>query len=120
MNRFEKLRVYHDAMDLVEIIYSLIKHLPSEERFSLADQLRRAVTSVVLNIAEGSGGLGDVEFKSFLRISLKSLYETIACLKIAERLYKLNIQEPLEKCNLVGKELHALIKSLNSPKKSDD
>lgn len=75
--------------------------------------MRRAVTSIVLNIAEGSGGHGDIEFKKFLRISLKSLFE---------RLYKLPIQNQLEQCNLVAKELHALIKSLNSEiiKKSDD
>lgn len=104
MNRFEKLRVYHDAMDLVEAIYELIKKLPSEERYCLADQLRRAVTSIVLNIAEGSGGHGDIEFKKFLRISLQSLYETIASLKIVERLYKLPIQNQVEQCNLVAKD----------------
>ncbi len=74
MYRFEKLRVYNDALDLVEEIYKVVKLLPSDEKFALIDQLKRAVISVVLNIAEGTGGLGDKEFKSFLRIALKSLY----------------------------------------------
>ena len=112
MNRFEKLRVYQSAMDLVEEIYRLIKTLPADERFALSDQLKRASTSIVLNIAEGTGGLGDIEFKSFLRNALKSLYETIAGLKIAERLFGTNIEIALEKSEKVGKELHALIKSL--------
>jgi len=43
--------------------------------------VRRAVTSIVLNIAEGSGEHGDIEFKKFLRISLKSLYENDCMLK---------------------------------------
>ena len=64
------------------MIYALTKLLPTEERFALIDQLKRAVTSIVLNIAEGTGGLGDKEFINFLRIALKSLYETIAGLKL--------------------------------------
>lgn len=114
MYRFEKLRVYNDALDLVEIIYKLIKELPGDEKFALIDQLKRSVTSIVLNIAEGSGGLGDKEFKSFLRNSLKSLYETAAGLKIAERLFHTEINEALEKCDFVGRELNALIKSLKA------
>ena len=114
MYRFEKLRVYHNALKLVEEIYKLIKLLPNDEKFALIDQLKRASVSIVLNIAEGTGGLGDIEFKNFLRIALKSLYETAAGLKIAERLFKINIKIALEKCEIVGKELNALIKSLSS------
>ena len=114
MYRFEKLRVYHNALDLVQTIYKLIKQLPSDEKFALIDQLKRSVTSIVLNIAEGTGALGDVEFKSFLRNALKSLYETVAGLKIAEKLFNVNVIIALEKCETVGKELNALIKSLSS------
>jgi len=113
MYRFEKLRVFQSSMELVEEVYRLVKILPVDERFALADQLKRSVTSIVLNIAEGTGGLGDKEFKSFLRNALKSLYETVAGLKIAEKLFKIDIKVGLEKCDKVGKELNALIKSLN-------
>ena len=112
MYRFEKLRVFHSAMTLVEEVYRLTKQLPGDEKFALADQLKRSSTSIVLNIAEGTGSLGDIEFKNFLRHALKSLYETVAGLKIAERLFKVNISSGLEKCGVVGKELNALIKSL--------
>lgn len=67
----------------------------------------------MLNIAEGTGALGDKEFKSFLRNVLKSLYETVAGLKLAEKLFKVKITAALQKCEIVGKELNALIKSLN-------
>ena len=113
MYRFEKLRVFHNAMSLVEEIYKLVKLLPKDEKFALIDQLKRSSASIVLNIAEGSGGLGDKEFKNFLRHALKSLYETVAGLKLAEKLFNVNIEKALDKCNLVGKELNALIKSLN-------
>ena len=114
MYRFEKLRVFHNAMGLVEEIYKTTRSLPKDERFALIDQLKRSSTSVVLNIAEGSGALGDTEFKSFLRNSLKSLDETVAGLKIAEKLFATNIIAGLEKCDIVGKELNALIKSLKT------
>ncbi|MBI2028238.1 MAG: four helix bundle protein [Candidatus Levybacteria bacterium] len=112
MYRFEKLRVYHNALNLVEEIYKICKYLPNDEKFALIDQLKRSSTSIVLNIAEGTGALGDIEFKSFLRNALKSLYETVAGLKIAERIFKINAKTTLEKCEKIGKELNALIKSL--------
>ncbi|HSD98700.1 MAG TPA: four helix bundle protein [Patescibacteria group bacterium] len=117
--RFEKLRVYQDALLLVENIYQLTKKIPIEERFALIDQLKRSSTSIVLNIAEGTGSKGDVEFKKFLRIALKSFYETIAGLKIAEKLFKVNIEKSLEISDKVGKELNALIKSLNQQATND-
>lgn len=117
MYRFEKLRVYHSAMELVEEVYKIIKKLPADEKFALTSQIRRSCTSVVLNIAEGSGGLGDIEFKNFLRHALKSLYETVAALKIAEKLYRINPTKVLAKCDIVGKELNALINSLSNSKR---
>ena len=114
MYQFEKLRVYHDALDLVTSIYRLMTKLPSEEKFGLADQLKRSSTSIVLNIAEGTGGLGYIELKSFLRNALKSLYETVAGLKVIEKLFVLDIQLELQKCDKVGKELNALINSLHT------
>jgi four helix bundle protein len=114
MYRFEKLRVYGSSMLLVKLTYSVIGQLPKEERFGLTDQLRRSVTSIVLNIAEGTGSLGDKEFKSFLRTALKSLYETVASLKIAEELFKVDVSHALTQADVTGKELNALIKSLKT------
>ncbi len=53
--RFERLRVYQNAMVLVELIYKVTKQLPMDEKFALSDQLKRSSTSIVLNIAEGTG-----------------------------------------------------------------
>ena len=116
MYRFEKLRVYHNALILVEEVYRLTENLPIEEKFALINQLKRSTTSIVLNIAEGTGALGDIEFKSFLRIALKSLYETVAGLKIAEKLFKIDIRTALEKCEIVGKELKIGEKIVKNPK----
>lgn len=99
-------------MLLVREVYNVINDLPKEEKYCLSDQLRRSSISVVLNIAEGTGGLGDIEFKSFLRNALKSLYETVAGLKVAEMLFSAKIATAADLCNIVGKELNALINSL--------
>lgn len=112
MYRFEKLRVYEDSLNLVEDIYKLTKLIPKTETFALIDQIKRASTSIVLNIAEGSGSGSDKGFKNFLRIALKSLYETVACLKLVSRLFKINTETYLQKCELVGRELNGLINSL--------
>lgn len=117
MYRFERLRVYHNALDLIKEVYKLTKSLPIEEKFALIDQLKRSVVSIVLNIAEGTGALGDIEFKNFLRHALKSLYETVAGLKIAEKLFNVNIEIALNKCETVGRELNALIKSLSDQRR---
>lgn len=47
--------------------------------------MRRAVTSIALNIAEGSTGQSDAEQRRFLGHALRSYLETIACLDIIER-----------------------------------
>ena len=52
---FRDLIVWQKAMELVKAVYALTKTFPSEERYALTDQLRRAVVSIPSNIAEGSG-----------------------------------------------------------------
>lgn len=54
---FEKLEVWQKAMDLTVEIYKITNDFPKSEQFSLTDQLRRAISSVTANIAEGTGRL---------------------------------------------------------------
>jgi four helix bundle protein len=114
MYNFEKLEAWRRALELVEVIYKLTKQFPASEKFALSDQLKRAVTSIALNIAEGNGARNKREFAAFCRIALKSLYETIAGLKIAERLYHIDVTDGLTKCDKVSKLLHGLIKYLET------
>lgn len=51
--------------------------------YCLTSQVRRAVNSIVLNIAEGSNRKTDIDFRRFLYNSLTSLEEVVACLDIA-------------------------------------
>ncbi|MBU4415538.1 MAG: four helix bundle protein [Desulfobacteraceae bacterium] len=57
-------------------VYSVIKELPTEERYDLASQMRRAAISCSANIAEGYGRFHYQENIQFCRISRGSMYET--------------------------------------------
>ena len=62
-------------MDLVGEIYRLTQDFPSEEKFGLVSQMRRAAVSVPLNIAEGAAYRTKSQFVNFLSTALGSLAE---------------------------------------------
>ena len=82
MLRFQTFPVYKEIRNFVIAIYKLTKLLPSAEKYELVSQLKRAVTSVLLNLAEGSMKKSDKEFRRFLLISIGSVSEVAAILDI--------------------------------------
>ena len=83
---FETLEIYHLANDFVLEVYGLVKKFPNEELFGLTSQTKRAVISIVLNIAEGSGKSTKKDFAKFISQSIGSLLEVKACLILAGKL----------------------------------
>ncbi|KGQ20957.2 four helix bundle protein [Thermus filiformis] len=83
---FEALEVYQLALELSAEVYGLARKLPPEEGFGLAAQLKRAVVSVALNIAEGKGRSTGKDFRRFLAQARGSLAETVAALHLCQRL----------------------------------
>ncbi len=83
--KFEKLKIWQLSLDYIDQIYMVVSKLPDSEKFNLSSQLRRAATSIALNIAEGSTGQTNAEQARFLSIALRSLIETVACIKIIDR-----------------------------------
>jgi len=82
--RFRNFPVYIEARKFRKELKTFSKtKFPKNERFGLTDQLWRALNSVILNIAEGSGKYSDIEFSKFLNIALTSLDEVVACLDAA-------------------------------------
>jgi four helix bundle protein len=69
--------------------YKLTKHLPTEERFGMISQLRRAALSVHLNIAEGASRKSETERKRYYEVARGSLIEIDAALDIAKSLHYL-------------------------------
>lgn len=80
------LLVYQKSMDLVVSIYQWTEKLPESEKYGLTNQIRRAVVSVVSNIAEGAGRQTHKEFIQFLYIALGSLNEVETQLDISIKL----------------------------------
>ncbi len=88
MKNYKKLNVWQEAMDLVEKVYLWSKQLPSDERYGLISQIRRASVSVPANIAEGSASDSDRGLNRYLRISLGSAFELETHLLLVEKLYE--------------------------------
>jgi four helix bundle protein len=81
----EKLDVYQLAIEFVIISNSIIKNFPRGNSY-LADQLRRASSSITLNIAEGGGEFCKNEKVRFYRMAKRSATESAAILDISKRL----------------------------------
>ena len=112
--KFQQLEVYNLALDYVDKVYWFSSKLPASERFNLRNQLERAATSIVLNIAEGSTGQTNAEQNRFLGLALRSYLETIACLDIIERQDYLSANALID----IGKFGHKLFIKLQAFRKA--
>ncbi len=80
MRGFEDLECYQLALDIFREGYKVVSLLPSDERYNLADQLRRAATSIILNIAEGYGRYHYLDSIRFYYIARGSIMEVLSAL----------------------------------------
>ena len=88
---------------------------PKVERFGLIDQFRRAAVSIVLNIAEGSGGT-KTEFKHFLIIARRSVRECVAVIEVSFRQEYVTLetkQKLRSDCADISRMITGLLKSLS-------
>ena len=76
------LRIYSDMIEAVRLMRCVVAAIEKRDA-DLARQLKRAGSSVVLNLAEGSGSAGGVRTARY-RTALGSALETLACLETAE------------------------------------
>jgi len=114
--KFEKLEVWQDALQYIDLVYEITEQLPRSEEHNLKSQLIRAATSVALNIAEGSTGQTDIEQARFIGLALRSLIETVACQHLISRRNVLAEAVTLRKAyvdaNSLARKLQALRASL--------
>jgi len=75
MKDFRDFKVWEKAHELVIETYRFTSLFPKHEMFGLVSQMRRCVSSVPANIAEGSGRLGNSELHRFLQIACGSANE---------------------------------------------
>ena len=109
---FEKLDIWYKSKELVKDVYGIIDELPTSEKNSLKDQLRRSIISVPSNIAEGYGRIFPKEIVHFLSIARGSAYEVDTQLVLAEELgffEGTDLEETFELISEVSKLISALI-----------
>jgi four helix bundle protein len=75
VNRIEDLDVYKYSYDLALCVYETTKSFPSDERFGLVSQMRRAAVSICSNMSEGGARISKGEQKQFLGVARGSAAE---------------------------------------------
>jgi four helix bundle protein len=81
---YERLHAWRECHELALAVYRATQSFPSDERFGLTSQIRRAAFSSAVNIVEGSARRGRKEFRRFLDIALSSLTEVGYALRFAK------------------------------------
>ena len=109
--KFEKLIVWQKSLALTAAVHTLTTEFPREELFVLTAQIKRAADSVALNIAEGSTGQSNLEFRRFLGIALRSNLEVVGCLHIARK-RKMITDEHFNKIYALCTEILLMINSI--------
>lgn len=115
MRDHRKLEVFHDADDLTMAVYAATRQFPSDERYGMTSQMRRAAMSVPCNIVEGCARRSERDFAHFLRIGFGSLREVGYLIGLARRFeyYSIDIEQELQtKYDTCARKLAGLIHSI--------
>jgi four helix bundle protein len=78
MFNFEKLDVWQKAIDFADLVYNYTRNFPTDERFGLTNQMRRAAVSISSNIAEGTSRMSQTDFARFIEIAMGSVFEVVS------------------------------------------
>lgn len=111
MIRFSNLRVLQRSHQLSLLIYRTTERFPTSERFGLRSQIRRAATSVPINLAEGSKCESPDEFVRFINIAERSnaevQYEVMLCRDLGY-LAEADYQHIRREAGGIARQLHSL------------
>jgi four helix bundle protein len=111
----KNLEVWKESIDLVQKLYKLLENFPSEEKYGIISQLKRAAISVPSNIAEGAARRTDKEMYQFLSIAAGSLSEIDTLIEISKKLELLGTKEYkilYDKVEKIDALLRGLMKSI--------
>ena len=117
---YRKLIAYQKGKEVVKKTYMLLKKFPSEERYALCDQLRRASVSITSNIAEGVNRYSVKDKAHFIEMAFGSLMEVSSQFEIAEELGYITVEERMSIDELIREEARLLSGLQNSYKQSTD
>jgi four helix bundle protein len=115
MRDHRDLEVWQKAMDLAADVYVVTRDLPTEERFGLCGQMRRAAVSIASNIAEGAARRTTKDFIAFAHTARGSLAELETQVLLAARIgFPVDPETWTPKLRELGKLLNGLIRSLQA------
>ncbi len=109
---YRDLRIWQESVRLIKAIYALAELLPKSEEYNLKQQLKRAIVSVALNIAEGKNRRTSKDFAGFLTTAAASLAEVDAILVICQELGYLTVTDDIQA------DIHRVGKMITLHKKS--
>ena len=113
---FERMDVYRLSLAAIDSCIAIAQRMPRGHG-NLADQLRRAVASISLNVSEGSGEFKPAEKARFYRIALRSTSETCSIIQIGNRLKIINdelYRDAYELLTRIAKMLTRLVSSVEN------
>ena len=111
MRPHRTLEAWKESIQLVKEIYILTREFPSEEKYGLISQLRRAAVSISLNIAEGAARQSDKEYVKFLFISEGSISEVDTILELT-RVLEIISEEQAQRHVKKNERVSALVSGL--------
>ena len=112
-----KLEVYQYSENLTLECYRITKFFPLEERYSIVQQIRRAATSVFLNLNEGCSRKSQNERNRFFEIARGSLIEVDSAIGIACKLNYVSEEEIQSLGSLILSTFKLFTKLIHSTEK---
>ncbi|MDD3437589.1 MAG: four helix bundle protein [Candidatus Gastranaerophilales bacterium] len=110
---YKDLKIWNSSILLIKKVYIYADKLPKSEEYNLKSQLKRAIISVSLNIAEGKDRKTARDFAHFLNIASASLAEVEGILLICQELDFFKIDENiLLEIETLDKMINSLYKKL--------
>jgi four helix bundle protein len=119
IKHFRQLEVWQEAHKLVLMVYQVTHKFPSDERFGLVPQMRRAAVSIAANVAEGFKRLGIQDKIRFYNFSEGSLEELKYYFLLSKDLAYISSDAHdglMAQAESVGRLLHGLIASTENRK----
>lgn len=83
--RFQQLEVWQRAAAVTSTLFQLADDLERAKLYRIGEQLRAATLSITTNIAEGSGSTSQADFRNFLNMARRSVFEVANMLIILTR-----------------------------------
>jgi len=118
MRDFRKLKVWQKSHELTLAVYKSTSSFPKDELYGLRSQMRRSVSSIPINIAEGCGRNTQSQLAHFLNIGLGSASELEYQLTLSKDLGFINDQIFKEQNEQV-KEVKRMLTSLHQKVSAD-